>query len=307
MIFGKKKNWDDEYDEYYTQQDPEYGRRAKPLLWAHLAALAIIFGLFFTAVGLAAGGKMVEKVAKELCTPVGFIWLVLMLLIYFSLVYRAGRTAITAALCWVVLSVGGNDFVADFLAAGLEKPYQSQNPYEEKPFDYLIVLGGGTNVSPYGSAQLESRGDRVMTAARLYFRERVKKIVATGQQLYKSDPNDLHPNQEVVQILKDLQIPESDLLMLGGINTSEEIQQIRKWLDTLPDKENLRVGLLTSAWHLPRATALAEKNGVSVIPVPSDFASEPYVPDPGIVVPTANNLHQTATMIHEYLGRLIGR
>lgn len=307
MILGKKKNWDDDYDEYYTQRDPEYGRRVKPLLWVHFAALVTLFSLFFVAVGVCAGGTMVEKVAKEIFTPVGFVWLGLMLLVYFSLVYKAGRTAIACAICWLVLSAGGNYFVANFMAATLERPYQSDNHYLQESFDYLIVLGGATETSPIGTAQLTGAGDRVMTAARMYHLGKAKKIIATGQQKYKVDPGDLHPNEEVIQILKDLKVPESDLSMLGGINTSEEMEQIRRWLDTVEDHDDLRIGLITSAWCLNRATALAKANGVNVVPIPSNFTNHPYTPNPGIVVPTASNLQQTATMLHEILGRMIGR
>ncbi len=307
MLFGKKKNWDDKYDEYYTQQDPEYGRRSKPLLWIHFSAIATLAGVFLVIVGASAGGTMVEKVAKELCTPVGLIWIGLALLTYFALVYKVGRTAITAFLLWLLLTIGGNWFVANYMASSLEQPYKATNPFEEEPFDCLIVLGGGTQISPSGTPQLGTAGDRVMTIARMYHLGKVKKIISSGRQKYKSDPKDLHPNEETIRILSDLNIPQSDLMMLGGTNTSEEMKQVRKWLDSDPEFEKLRIGIVTSAWHLPRAMALAEENNINAVPVPSNFVSEVYSPNPSIIVPSARNLNTTAEMLSERLGRIIGR
>jgi uncharacterized SAM-binding protein YcdF (DUF218 family) len=310
MIFGgKKKNWDDEYDDYYTQRDPEYDRRVKPLLWIHIIAILTVGTVFLVIVGASAGGTMVEKVLKELASPVGLVWVGLALVVYFALVYKAGWTAVCAFLCWLTLTVGGNWFVSNYLASSLEQPYTETNPFaQDSPeYDYLIVLGGGTQISPTGSAQLSDYGDRIMAVARLYHLGKTKKVVATGRQRYKTDPKDLHPGEETIQILNQLKVPMSDMSMLGGINTSEELQQVSKWLDTVEGSKDLKIGLLTSAWHLPRAMQLAQANEVNAHPVPANFISHPYSPNPGIVIPSARNLRTTATMLHERLGRMMGR
>lgn len=310
MIFGgKKKNWDDQYDQYYTQQDPEYGRRAKPLLWIHFAALATVAGVFLVIVGAVAGGVMIEKTLKSILTPVGLVWLLLTLLVYFCLVFKFGKTAIVAGLCWLLLTVGGNWWVANSLTGLLEQPYRVASAEDENdsPFDLLLILGGGTNMSPQMGAQLNPYGDRVVTAARLYHSGRAKKLVASGRQHFRNDPKDLHPNEEATRILKELKIPESDLSLLGGINTSEEIEELRKLLDSLPDDPQRHIGILTSAWHLPRAMSLAKEKGIQATGVPSNFLSQPYAPNPGIVIPSAENLQKTSMMMHEILGRWMGR
>lgn len=307
MLFGKKKHWDDEYDEYYTQRDPEYGRRVKPLLWIHFAALTTLAGVFLVVVGASAGGGMVEDVLKALCTPVGSIWIGLALLTYFSLVYKLAWTAISSTMFWLILSVGGNWFVANQLASNLESDYAELNRMEVESFDYLIVLGGSTLNDPTGNPQLGMAGDRVMTAARMYHQGKTKKIIATGREKYKMGPKDMYSNEEVVQILGELNIPKSDLMMLGGSNTSEELEQIQAWQESLPNSDRLKIGILSSAWHLPRVMALADANGANVKPIPSNFIGASYSPNPSIVIPSAENLQTTATMLHEYLGRMIGR
>lgn len=309
MIFGgkKKEDWEDKYDEYYTQQDPDYDRRVKPLLWVHGGILATLAGVFIAIVGAVSGVPMIEKVLKELVTPIGMTWCLLILLTYFGLVYRIGWTAMAAFACWLMLTIGGNAFVSGFLASTLEQPYLDTNPYTCEPFDVLIVLGGGTNMTPFGSAQLASGGDRVMVAARMFHSGQTKTIVATGRQQYRVDETDRHPHEETIEILKGLSIPEKHLRMLGGNNTSEEMQDLAKWLNNEPESENWRIGILTSAWHLPRAMALAKANEIVAEGVPANFLTQPYSPNPSVVVPSAQNLKVTGSVLHEYLGRLFGR
>ena len=65
------------------------------------------------------------------------------------------------------------------------------------------------------------------------------------------------------------------LELAGGCNTHEEMGDLAK--RCAPSGQ--RVGLLTSAWHLPRAQQLVKKNGLDLIPLPSDFVTEPCDPN----------------------------
>ncbi len=307
MVFRKKKNWDEEYDEYYTQHDPEYGRRVKPKLWIHFSFLATLGVVFLVIVGASSGRQMVEQTIKSLISPVGLVWFLLAAIVYFALVYRAGWTAIAAFFCWLILTIGGNVFVAQYLVSSLESEYFDLKPLAGEPFDAVVVLGGGTTMAPSGTSQLSSAGDRVMLAARMHQTGLAKIIVTTGKQQYRRDETNWHPHKEAAEILKDIGVPENDLRMLGGINTATEFEEIAKWLETAPEAKDWRIGIITSAWHLPRAMALAESNNIQAEPVPAHFITEPYMPNPSIIVPSSANIGVTSRMMFEHLGRLIGR
>jgi len=277
-------------------------------IWADkFGILATLSAVFLAIVGATSGFSMIEKVLKELITPVGMVWVLLALLTYFGLVFRIGWTAVSAFTCWLLLTIGGNAIVSSFLASSLEHDYLENSPFTGEPFDVLFVLGGGTSMAPTGTAQLASGGDRVMVAARMFHAKKARMLVATGRQEFRNDEMDRHPHEEAAEILKDLLIPEESLLMMGGNNTSEEIIEIAEWLASEPDSANWRVGILTSAWHLPRAMALAEANGIKAEEGPANFLTQPYAPTPGIVVPSGHNLKITGVILHEILGRLIGR
>ena len=74
-----------------------------------------------------------------------------------------------------------------------------------------------------------------------------------------------------------------------------------------------RVGILTSAWHLPRAMRLAESAGVQAVPVPSNFIGRGVVrntPVGAIIrdcVPHHDALMINARAMKEYLATIVRR
>lgn len=63
-----------------------------------------------------------------------------------------------------------------------------------------------------------------------------------------------------------------------------------------------RIALVSQAWHLPRAMAAFEAQGLVVTPAPTEFAS---APPPGLHawLPRAYHLNQSTRALHEWLGR----
>ena len=309
MAFWKRKtNWDDEYDEYYAQDRGIHRRRPRPGLSIlfHVTLLAVAGGLFLLGVGLVGGPRMVEKWLTAMANPLGVTWLGLILLIYVSLLNRRGWTATIGLGLWVVLTAGGNQLVSHWLVHSLETPYQDINPYVDsgEPFEWVVVLGGATQTNLAGNAQLGINGDRLAVAARMYHAGRVQGLICTGSA---SSPTGRtrHPREESVEILNGLGVPSKALLQMQGINTSEEMANLRRWLDENPPQG--RVGVLTSAWHLPRVMRLAKANGVEVEPLPANFLSGPFKPSPQLVIPGSYQLLVTNKMCKEYLARWVGR
>lgn len=308
MAFWKrKKNWEDEYDEYYAQ-DRRAESAKKPGRFRfipHMLLLAFLGALFVGAAGLVSGPTMVEKLLTALATPVGLVWLGLIVLVYFCILNRQSWPAITGFGCWLVLTVGGNQLVANWIANSLEAPFQDIDIFQVEPFDTVVVLGGGTKTLQNGRSQLSSSGDRVATAARLYHAGQVKRLVCSGTQTFRSTPKDLHPREEAAEILIGLGVPKEFVLQMKGENSSQEMANLKTWIDQFG--AGGRVGILTSAWHLPRAIRLAESKGLEVHPIPSDFVSGPFAPSPRLVIPSGGNLMRTGQMLKEYLARVVAR
>ena len=304
-MFWKKKHWEDEYDKYYER---DIDRSVRPFRFRYLphALLVLLFaGIFFAVVAAVSGTTMVEKMLTGLAMPAGLLWVGLLTTIYFCLVNRQAWPATVCFLCWLLLTVAGNGVVSNWFARTVESQWQNElDSLSENPVDLLVVLGGGTTTRLSGEPQASFGGDRIIQAARIWHAGETKMLMCTGKQTYKNWDKDLDPHEEAKLLLEELGVPRSDILELNGENTSEEIANLKRWSDKHPDK---RIGLLTSAWHLSRAMRLAAANELDVQPVPSHFLSEPFAPEPDVIIPSEASLLVTAAIAKEYLAGWVGR
>lgn len=322
-FWHRKKNWEDQYDEYYAQdRRAEVGKDLGRLRFVpHLLLLGFCGALYVGATGVISGPTMAEKLLTGLASPIGILWLSLILMVYFCLLLRQAWPALIGFFCLLVLTVCGNAWVGGMLIRSLEAPYQDINVLELEPLDVVVVLGGGTNTRLNGNPQITFGGDRVRVAASLFHAGITDRLVCTGSQQFRSRPEELHPREEATAILMSLGVPKESLLEMKGNNTSEEMKSLKKWLADQENVDNqpsgltsasgeprrLRVGIITSAWHMTRALRLAKANGLEVVPVPADFLSEPFIPSPNWIVPGGYQLNITSLYIKENLAKIVGR
>jgi len=147
-------------------------------------------------------------------------------------------------------------------------------------------------------------GDRVMLAARLYAQGKVKQLVTTGVVQRWGQRDSVDMSEATDRIWRELGIPSTAITQIGGVNTSQELKNIKQLLG---DQPPARVGLLTSAFHLPRAERLARQNGVAVIPIPAGFLSPVNEPLPLAVIPHYYGITMTDLAAKEFLAALFSR
>lgn len=274
-----------------------------PLL-RYAAATAGLCVILLAVSGLMYDRNLVEKMLTRLALPLGVIWLGLLgnMLVAWSQP-GALRRGFATGLFFVFWLLGSSWF-ADRLAASLEARYPPVDPQQVEPFDVLIVLGGATSSNARGDTWLSFAGDRVMLAARLYQQGRVKRLVTTGKMQIWTEGKGLDPSEATLRMWRDLGIPEEHVTQLGGINTSREMDAIRDFLGESPPP---RVGLLTSAFHLPRAERLARRHGIQVIPVPAGFLSPMEEPLPLAILPSGGAVQVVDYAVREYLAAIVQR
>ncbi len=276
---------------------------------SHTAIFGALVALAFIATGGIFGKTMVEKLITEMVMPLGLLWLLLIAVTYGTLVSRQRFMSLLAITALLLMTVFGNQYVANALALSLEQPYLDQSPLLPEDVDTIVLLGGATVTNVGGRAQLSVCGDRVAAAARFYHAAAGKgvapQIICTGIQVYRSDPADLDPRDESKSCLIALGIPEKNISTLPGANTYEEMQHLKEWVDGQTAEH--RLGILTSAWHLPRAMRLAKSRGIAAIAIPGDFRSQFLTPSVGMVVPTVANLEISTIAVKEYLAGLVKR
>lgn len=264
----------------------------------------VVASVVLALLGLYFHGKTgVEKVLTKLMMPTGFAWLLLCALVMQRALQKKAAPAIASGVVWCLFTAVASSPLAD---AGLryletiEKPF---DPSTDQPLDVLIVLGGGTSDGAIRS-QAAAAGDRVLYGAELFQQGFARRLVTTGESISGIGSNRLDPSEQTNEIWTKLGIPSNSIESLPGINTYGEMQAIKKLEGSLPKK---RIGVLTSAWHLPRAMRLARAQGLELIPVAADYRSPQVSKRFQDYLPSSQNLRRLDIVLHELLAAIVSR
>ena len=282
--------------------------------WLRILMLLIVcVAAFVGVIGLTLGRDAAEKIGTALVMPGGFVWLSLIALWLHLLLRRRSDPkspgSFGALVCLLLYSVAGSGVISGVLARQLEGPYFEINPLQSPVPDLIVVLGGGGMEGANGRFQGNSSGDRMILAAQLYHQRPETRFLCTGQRIESMSSSAANPAEVSRDVLVRLGVPDSSIELVGGRNTSEEMKHLA---ERFADSQQT-IGLLTSAWHLPRATRLARRNGLNTLPLPADFRSSPPGVPPTIgqriegLIPNGGAFGSNWSFAKEYLGILIGR
>jgi uncharacterized SAM-binding protein YcdF (DUF218 family) len=271
----------------------------------HLLPPLIVCALAIAVAYAAFGITIVEKSLTALAMPVGLVWLILLAWVYICFCLGQRKTAIGAGIALMLVWGFGNFFVANALVKNLERPFLGFEPADLQPLDVVAVLGGGATTNANAQPQLARSGERIAMAAKLFLAGKTDRIICTGTQTYISSDDDLDTAEESKAILVKLAIEPESIDTIPGANTSQEMQQLKKWLANHPDAQ--RIGIITSAWHLKRAMRLAKATGIDATPIPADFLSRYPTVSSDWIIPSSENLDHSTLAIKEYLAALVGR
>ena len=169
----------------------------------------------------------------------------------------------------------------------------------------IIVLGGGIDGEvgrARGITELTAGGDRFVEGLRLALAHPEAKIIITGGfgSLVAEGDSDATAAE---RFYTGMGIARDRLVLEGqSRNTAENATMTR---DMLGAGEDGAVVLVTSAFHMPRATAFFRAAGLKVVSWPVDYRStgdEPFRFDP---TNPPENLLTTTTAIREWVALLI--
>ncbi len=278
-----------------------------------LAALGVA-AVLAAIVWLRPEGPVLGKVLGRLAMPAGILFLAgwLASLLRARRDPRGGALVLGAFLFYAAI---GNEYLGSVLIARLEAPYRDVLPLAERPFDAVFVLGGGVAPTPElelpGDAvvtdemkgELGSSGDRVMLAARLFHAGLAPLLVASGRSVPGVGPR-WESGHTTAAIWRSLGVPADSILVLeGDYNTTMEI---RSYSALARERRLTRVGLVTSAWHLRRAMALAARAGFHPVPLPADRRGEPAYHGLLSLLPSGPGFDAVHRAAWEWLGSAVG-
>lgn len=256
------------------------------------------------------GKSSAEKMLTLYAQPY-FLFLMLMLLMG-CVSLRRGQKGVGWVLIGAVtlLWVLSTSVVVGTIFRYWERTVTSAIPTKENPFDYVVVLGGGTGTAPDGSARFGKAGDRVGYAAMLFMEGKTRNLITTGDTLIMKKAlsgsygvaDD--PSVQTREIWNRLGIPNENIFEVSGQNTFAELSFLRNHPEWWQGK---RCGLVTSAFHLPRAMKLAEKAGVQVEPLAADFRANESPLVFKNFFPEAGELEKLDLLIKEWIAISIRR
>lgn len=193
--------------------------------------------------------------------PIGILCLLLGYAIYTKNRTKSKKVIISA---FVFLYIFSNPLVINELLLWWEVPPTSILSVEKH--DIGIILTGGTineEKLPQENTFLGKSADRIAQAIELYKRGKIKKILISGGEISVLGKT---PKKEIEEIAKYLiisgVIQENILLEAHSQNTRENAENCSKILKK--HFKNQSYLLITSGYHLKRATACFEKVGVQV-------------------------------------------
>lgn len=275
-------------------------RHERDRLW-WLAWSVPLIGIAGIAV-LVAGDLYLQKIVGRLLMPAGLVWLGLLLLTATTAAARRwGQLAATLTLT-LLYTAAGNIWLGAAMIRPIEAAVPPVDLTLEARFDAVCVLGGGTMRDPAGRPQLGHSGERVIHGARCFLAGKTPLLVATGSGL---DGEDRDLAAETRTLWLGLGIPDAAIITVPGpaitraeITALQTMAQERGWN---------RVGIVSSAWHLPRALRHAEAIGFAVTPLPCHSLSGSAPWWFLHLIPHHDGFERTHTATWEWLGSLAGR
>lgn len=265
---------------------------------SRLLPLGAVLFLSLVLVALAGDSLLAKKVVAHLLMPAGFLWLVGFAALFLPGVGKGLRCGMVGF--WILYTLAGSPYVGVALLGKLEHRFFAHEQ-PGGPLDALVVLGGGTAVSPGGRPALGNHGDRIMRPAVLFHEGLVGTLVTTGRSITE-DGVDRLLSRETSELWQGLGIPADRIVELSEPrNTNEELAAVADLVKQHPEWK--RIGLCTSASHLPRALDEASAQGLDPVPVPSDFRSASLIFTPMYLVPQARGFRDVQSALWEFLGR----
>jgi uncharacterized SAM-binding protein YcdF (DUF218 family) len=229
----------------------------------------------------------------------------------FTLWKRPKIAAVCISLSLIVLLLGSNGWVAKNLVRSLE--WQNIPSGDIPQAEAIVVLGGATKsaIWPRPSADLSESGDRVIYAAQLYRQKKAPIIILSGGRIDWRGSG-FPESADMATILTSIGIPENALIQEPeSLNTYQNAVNVKKILDAKGIK---KVILITSAMHFPRSLKIFQRQGIDVIPAPTDFlVSKAEIEEIGSSpkaailnsLPEAYNLNQFTSALKEYVGYFV--
>lgn len=230
----------------------------------------VVFLLILIAIGILFSFKRGGKHPGRIILPAVFVFL-----------YVASIFPVSNALCYL-----------------LEKEYLLRRKDNVGKLDIVVVLGGGASDNNYVEETMPSyqTACRLLYAVQVFLQSGAGHLVCAGKGVTR------HSEAEVMETAaKRVGIPPTMITIdPKSRNTKEHAVELNRMFQ---DK-NIKIGIVTSAYHMQRSERTFKRYFPNVIPLPSDYL---YI-SPSLslsmitFLPRSENFFKFSVALHEMIG-----
>lgn len=239
-----------------------------------------------------------SQLFTPLLSPLGISTALWVAALWFLLRRRTGWAGSCAAAGILLLLLFSTPMVAGRLLGSLENDFELLEPEAHPEAEAIVVLGGFTDppVAPRVSVHAEEGFDRLLHGMRLLRAGKAPVILLSGGSM----GGPMSEAEQMKRLALEYGVPEETVLLETASRTTRENAAACAGL--LRGMGANRILLVTSASHMRRAAAAFSREGLSVVPAPTDIAVVPKGWSLFRLVPDARWLRYSTRAFKEYFG-----
>lgn len=247
--------------------------------------------------------EQIYSICKSFIDPIFIIFILLFISFIICLRSNKRKGGVLFLLLTIVLLYGFSiEPVSSYLSYQLEKKYITTRPIEEKTtLDVVVVLGGGIyDIHALGKTfPSDAAIGRLVHALRMYHEYHAKYLVCSGKGNSKISEAEL-----MAQMAEAFGMPKARIrIEAKSENTYQHAVEFNKiFID-----KNIRIGLVTSAYHMKRSEKEFRKYFKNVLPLPAGYLyHSPAGAGTSVVryIPQSQWLLNNTLVFREYVGQL---
>ena len=249
---------------------------------------------------------------KPFTTPI--IWILVPLILGLFLTKNL-RKKKGSRLGWYLLLLGllllllfSNRFVSNSLIYILESQYEPVSIDNLSKLDIMVVLSGGVqqpNKFDQNFKVTSVTFSRISEGIDAFKQSNAKKLVLSGAGSNLRTKADRQKDGEAMKKLAIQFGVQEDKIIVepNSLNTTEHAVELVK---LFPLEKNLKIGVVTSALHIPRSKKVFNKKFQpdNIVPIPVNYIYSLPKLKPASFIPSAQALSQSTYALHEFIGIL---
>jgi len=243
---------------------------------------------------------IIGKILQYFLSP--FVW-VFILVILTAMTKKEKNRKKLAGIALAALLFFSNPWVINNLQYPFHAPPMPMAANEK--YDIGIVLGGMTGYDRVNKqGHFNQSSDRFIQTALLYKKGYIKKIIASGGQNGMFSEDNFMEADFVAKNLMDLGIPAEDIWIENQSKNTIENAGFSKQIIDRHGGIKTKAVLITSAFHIPRATLTFEQAGIAVRPYPCAFSMLPSATrlSAATLIPSSGAMENWGGLFRELIG-----